>query len=105
MRSWFLLTLFIPVEAVAAGNLVVLGSSVETAGARRCGASGGALPGAAAAHDSDVRCVRGPAGGRSALDLARAGRRRRRGEPEPAGAMDRTDRAPGLRGQDRGDGR
>ena len=47
MRSWFLLALFIPVEAAASGSLVVLGSTVE-------------LPTPAVAAPSAERCRERP---------------------------------------------
>ena len=47
MRSWFLIALFMPVEAAAAGSLVVLGSTVE-------------LPAAAVAEPPTKRCRKRP---------------------------------------------
>ena len=47
MRPWFLLALFIPVEAAASGSLVVLGSTVE-------------LPAAAVAAPPVERCRERP---------------------------------------------
>ena len=89
MRSWFLLALFISVETAASGSLVVLGSTVELPAPALAAPTAERCRQRSAAPDSDARRVRWAAGSRRALDLASAGRRRGRGEPEPGCALGR----------------